>query len=108
MGVPARADAERFVRVRCVSDGLDHATPVVWEHYYVLLLLSFAVAWRHRDTLPMTAVTAAAVLIMLQRYWSFAIFLRTPFALAFGCAGTLVLWGALVSAARQHVRPGAA
>jgi hypothetical protein len=84
------------------------ATPIVWEHYYVVLLLPFAVACRHRDTLPMTAVTAAAVLLMLQRYWPFAIFLRTPFALAFGCAGTLVLWGALVSAARQHVRPGAA
>ena len=84
------------------------ATPIVWEHYYVVLLLPFAVAWRHRDTMPMTAVTAAAVLLMLQRYWPFAIFLRTPFALAFGCAGTLVLWAALVSAAKQHGRPRAA
>jgi len=100
----ARGQEQTLVALALAVTAALVAVPVVWDHYYTLLLLPVAVSWRNRRQLPMTTVAVAAVLIMLQRYWTFAVYLRSPLVLLSGCGGSLLLWGALASWTRRTHR----
>jgi hypothetical protein len=77
--------------------------PVVWDHYYVLLLLPVGVLYRLRD-LPGTRILllASGVLILTHRYWRLTLYAHSPLLLAAGLAGVLGIWTALLWVLRHQ------
>jgi hypothetical protein len=71
--------------------------PVVWDHYYVLLLLPAAVLYqrRHIDVVRL-ALPASLLLVHVHRYWRLTLYAHSPLLLSFGLAGVCVMWAALV------------
>ena len=75
-------------------------TPVVWDNYFTHLLIPlFALRYgRGGGELSPLAAVCACLLLMLQRYWRvLLLYAQTPFLMLFGCAATLLLWGALLT-----------
>ena len=72
-------------------------SPIVWDHYYVLLLLPAAVLYRDSDdpTVHVLLLTAG-VLLLSHRYWPLAFAMKSPLFMSEGFAGVVLLWIALL------------
>jgi hypothetical protein len=77
--------------------------PVVWDHYYVLLLLPVAVLYRRYD-LPVVrlALLGSAVSILAHRYWRLTLYAGSPLLLMWGLIGVFGLWAGLLSVLRHE------
>jgi hypothetical protein len=75
-------------------------TPVVWDHYYVILLMPIAVLGRNAARNPpqhRLALLLGLFFIMLHRYWRWlTLYFQSPFLMLFGLAGVITLWLALL------------
>ena len=73
-------------------------TPVVWYHYYVLLLIPIGVGLRDggQDVTTRRIILVGCLLLAIQRYWRVTILLGTPLLLSLGTLGTLTIWWALM------------
>ena len=72
-------------------------SPIVWDHYYVLLLLPIAVLYQHRhdgDVTPL--LLTGAVLLLAHRYWPITFPLKSPLFMSSGLCGVVALWIALL------------
>jgi hypothetical protein len=79
--------------------------PIVWDHYYVLLLLPAAALYqRRRIDLVRLALPAALVLTHIHRYWRLALYAHSPLLLSFGLAGVCVMWAALIVVMHREAR----
>jgi alpha-1,2-mannosyltransferase len=85
-----------YARFALVTTAVLIVLPVVWDHYYVLLLLPAAVLYRSRDRRLRVALLTATALILLHRYWRLTMYARSPVLLSAGLAGVFTLWGALL------------
>jgi hypothetical protein len=70
--------------------------PVVWDHYYVLLLVPLAALYARADTPSLRLAGTGIVLLLTHRYWRLTIHLGSPVVLSAGLAGTAAIWAALV------------
>lgn len=70
------------------------ALPLVWYHYYTLLLLPYAVVVpaARRDRAIRLLALLSAVLIAAQRFWRATGQLGTPLLVSLGTAGVALLW----------------
>jgi hypothetical protein len=71
--------------------------PVVWDHYYVQLLLPAALLAGEaaHDAISRHALLAAALLVLLQRFWRQLLHIdHSGLVLMCGMIGVFVLWGA--------------
>lgn len=70
------------------------AMPVVWYHYYVLLLFPLALLLTDctRSSIFRRLILAGCTLIALQRYWRLIAYAGTSLLLSFGLIGTLLIW----------------
>ena len=76
-------------------------SPIVWDHYYVLLLLPAAVLYRASgEPAVMTQLLAGAVLLLSHRYWPLMTSMKSPLFMSSGLAGVTVLWIALLKVVR--------
>jgi len=76
-------------------------TPIVWHHYYVLVLIPLSgLACHYRRSRRRSlriAFLLALQFLVLQRYWRWlSQFLASPILLAFGFIGVLILWSTLL------------
>ena len=72
-------------------------SPIVWDHYYVLLLLPVAVLYRHSaDATVRVLLLLGVVLLLLHRYWPLVFAIKSPLLMSEGLAGVVVLWIALL------------
>lgn len=76
-------------------------TPVVWAHYYILLLPAvFILVQQSRSSrLPQVILLLGGILIELERYFRWIIQpmpIHSAIFASFGFAGTLLLWGTLL------------
>ncbi|MEO5740967.1 MAG: glycosyltransferase family 87 protein [Vicinamibacterales bacterium] len=72
-------------------------SPIVWDHYYVLLLFPVAVLYRSSDDRTVRRLLlAAGVLLLSHRYWPLAFPLKSPMFMSEGLAGVVLLWIALL------------
>jgi len=71
--------------------------PVVWDHYYVLLLLPIAVLYRGGDHRLRVALLAGAALLLFHSYWRLTLYARSPVLLSAGLAGVMTIWAALLA-----------
>ena len=77
-------------------------TPIVWDSYYVLLLIPiFGLLHYYRQSQLRSiriALLLVSLFLILQRYWRWlSQFVASPWLLAFGFLGTLMLWFTLLS-----------
>jgi hypothetical protein len=71
--------------------------PVVWDHYYALLLLPAAVLYQRRQiAVARLALPASLLLVHVHRYWRLMLYAHSPLLLSFGLAGVCVMWAALM------------
>lgn len=72
-------------------------TPIVWYHYYMLMLIPIGVGLR--DSRPGSAgrlmILGGCLLIALQRYWRVSVLLGSPLLVSLGTLGALLIWAAL-------------
>jgi hypothetical protein len=85
-------------------------SPIVWDHYYVLLLLPVAVLYRgSSDHVVRLLLLAGAALLLAHRYWPLTFPMKSPVFMSSGMAGVVVLWIALLKVLRYDrvcaVRP---
>ena len=85
-------------------------SPIVWDHYYVLLLLPVAVLYRGSgDNAVRLLLLAGAALLLSHRYWPLTFAMKSPVFMSSGMAGVVVLWIALLKVLRYDrvcaVRP---
>lgn len=68
--------------------------PLVWYHYYTLLLLGYAVALPHALLQRSTRILllASGILVASQRYWRINAQLGTPLVVSCGTLGVGLLW----------------
>ena len=72
-------------------------SPIVWDHYYVLLLLPVAVLYRgSEDRTVRVLLLAAGVLLLSHRYWPLTFAMKSPLFMSEGLAGVVLLWIALL------------
>lgn len=73
-------------------------SPIVCDHYYVLLLLPLAELYRSSspDRMLRTLMLACVVLPLSHRYWPLMFSLQSPVFMSAGAAGAIVLWIALL------------
>ena len=90
-GAPARA-----ARSGLIIAALLMAMPVVWDHYYVLLLVPLAVLYARASRARLRLAAAGVLLLLAHRYWRLTIYLGSPILLSAGLAGTFLIWTALV------------
>lgn len=72
--------------------------PVVWDHYYIQLLIPAALLIdAASDQIARRVLLATALLILLQRYWRLLLWLdESGWVLAFGFLGVLAMWAAML------------
>ena len=85
-------------------------SPIVWDHYYVLLLLPVAVLYRSSgDEAVRLLLLAGVALLFSHRYWPLTFAMKSPVFMSSGLAGVVVLWIALLKLVRYDrvcaVRP---
>jgi Glycosyltransferase family 87 len=85
-------------------------TPIVWDHYYVLLLLPVAVlSQRLHDESIRLLLLGGVALLLAHRYWPLAFALKSPVFMSAGLCGVVALWIALLRMLRYDrvcaVRP---
>lgn len=105
-----RSAAVQPVRLSLVVAATLIVWPIVWDHYYVLLLLPVAVLYqRSGDTTVRLLLLAGAVLVLAHRYWPLAFAMKSPLFMSAGLAGVVVMWIALLKVLRYDrvcaVRP---
>ena len=73
-------------------------SPIVWDHYYVLLLLPAAVLYRasREDRTIERLFFVGAILLLSHRYWPLTLAIQSPLLMSMGLAGVFVLWIALL------------
>jgi hypothetical protein len=72
-------------------------SPIVWDHYYVLLLLPVAVLYRGSEDRTVRALLlSAGVLLLAHRYWPLTFAMKSPLFMSQGLAGVVLLWIALL------------
>ena len=75
-------------------------TPVVWDHYYVILMIPLAVLGRSAAQSPSQhrlLLLLGIFFIMLHRYWRWlAQYFQNPFLMLLGLVGVIALWLALL------------
>lgn len=87
----------QVVRVSLVVAATLIVSPIVWDHYYVLLLLPAAVLYRASgDRVVQLLLLAGAVLLFSHRYWPLTFAMKSPLFMSEGLAGVGVLWIALL------------
>jgi alpha-1,2-mannosyltransferase len=86
----------RYARFALVTATVLIVLPVVWDHYYVLLLLPAAVLYQRGDRRLRLALLTAAALILFHRYWRLTMYARSSVLLSAGLAGVFTLWGAVL------------
>lgn len=96
-----RATGEGFaVALSLMLAALVIVTPIVWDHYYVLLAVPLAVLWRHRSCLGpwVSAVPLlVGVLVGIQRLWrAVYLVLPSPLTSLWGFAAALLVWSAIL------------
>jgi hypothetical protein len=80
-------------------------SPIVWDHYYVLLFLPIAVLYRGSgDRVVQLLLLAGAMLLLSHRYWPFLFALKSPVFMSAGLAGVIILWIALLKVIRNDRR----
>ena len=73
--------------------------PVVWEHYYVQLIIPFVLLLESAQHVRMSryALLISALLIVLQRYWRLLLFVdESGWVLMFGFLGVMAMWVAML------------
>lgn len=93
-----RADdvPDKAAQIGVILAALFIAMPVVWDHYYVLLLVPLAALYAKADTASLRLAGIGVVLLVTHRYWRLTIHLGSPVLLSAGLAGTAAIWAALV------------
>jgi hypothetical protein len=87
----------RLMRFSLVLTAALIVLPVVWDHYYVLLLLPVAVLYRKSDRrFVRTGLLLSLVLIVMHRYWRIILYTGSSLLLSVGLAGVLGLWMTLL------------
>jgi Glycosyltransferase family 87 len=72
-------------------------SPIVWDHYYVLLLLPAAVLYRCAgDRMVRVLLLAGTVLLLSHRYWPAMLATKSPLFMSEGLAGVVLLWIAML------------
>jgi len=72
-------------------------SPIVWDHYYVLLLLPLAVLYRSAaDRTVRMLLLCAGVLLLAHRYWPLTFAMKSPVFMSEGFFGVVLLWIALL------------
>lgn len=72
-------------------------SPIVWDHYYVLLLLPVAVLYRSSDDRTVRILLlGAGVLLLAHRYWPLTFAMKSPIFMSEGFSGVVLLWIALL------------
>jgi glycosyl transferase family 87 len=72
-------------------------SPIVWDHYYVLLLLPVAVLYRGSgDRTVWLLLLAGVVFLLSHRYWPLMFAMKSPLFMSEGLTGVVVLWIALL------------
>jgi hypothetical protein len=72
-------------------------SPIVWDHYYVLLLLPVAVLYRSsEDRTVRMLLLWAGVLLLAHRYWPLTFAMKSALFMSEGMAGVVLLWIALL------------
>jgi hypothetical protein len=91
----ALAQAGRFSLVLAATLML---SPIVWDHYYVLMLLPIAVLYRRssQDRTLRLLLLAGVALLLSHRYWPLMLATKSPLFMSQGLAGVGVLWIALL------------
>lgn len=86
-------------------------SPIVWDHY-VLLLLPIAVLYRASgDRVVQLLLLAGAVLLLSHRYWPLLFAMKSPLFMSEGLGGVVMLWIGLLRAmiayapGNRHRRP---
>lgn len=80
--------------------------PVVWDHYYVLLLLPLAVIYGSAERRFGRLALIGVVFLLFHRYWRLT--LNTGYApiLSFGLAGVMAVWAAVIGHVSTLKDPG--
>jgi len=99
-----------IARISLVLTATLIVSPIVWDHYYVLLLLPGAVLYRiARDEQDRMLLLTGVVLLLSHRYWPLMFSMKSPLFMSSGLAGVAVLWIALLRVVRYDrvcaVRP---
>ena len=91
------AQAGRFSLVLAATLML---SPIVWDHYYVLMLLPLAVLYRRssQDRNVQLLLLTVVALLLSHRYWPLMLATKSPLFMSEGLAGVVVLWIALLKA----------
>ena len=90
----ARVQLERFSLVLAATLIV---SPIVWDHYYVLLLLPVAALYRGSDDRTIRLLLLAGVVFLFShRYWPLMFAIRSPAFMSLGLTGVVVLWIALL------------
>jgi hypothetical protein len=74
------------------------ALPISWDHYQIALVIPSLFLWRvAKRSSGMRGVLASVwAAIALHRYWRLLVLAGSPWLLAFGFCGTMVMWAVLV------------
>ena len=94
VGIRALRDADVQVqRFALVLTATLIVSPIVWDHYYVLLLLPAAALYRgSRDRTIQLLLLAGVAFLFAHRYWPLMFAAKSPVFMSEGLAGVLVLW----------------
>jgi hypothetical protein len=78
-------------------------TPIVWYHYYVLLLIPIGLGLKGgwQDPSIRRLIIIGCLLIAIQRYWRITVLLGSPLLLSLGTLGALAIWWALIRLVRS-------
>jgi hypothetical protein len=72
-------------------------SPIVWDHYYVLMLLPVATLYRgSRDQTIRLLLLVGVAFLFSHRYWPIMFAFKNPVFMSLGLAGVVVLWIALL------------
>lgn len=83
--------------------------PVVWDHYYIQLLIPAALLIDAASgQIARRVLLVAALLILLQRYWRLLLWIdESGWVLAFGFLGVLAMWAAMLPRCAKRAADGA-
>lgn len=89
----ARNTAVQVERCALVLTATLIVSPIVWDHYYVLLLLPVATLYRgSRDRTIQWLLLVGVAFLFAHRYWPLMFTTRSPLFMSEGLAGVVVLW----------------
>jgi hypothetical protein len=102
----AEGAAARVAQTGAIVAALLIAMPVVWDHYYVLLLVPLAALYSSAAAPLLRLAGIGVILLLAHRYWRLTIHLGSPLLLSAGLAGTLAIWAALLRHLKTLSRHG--